>query len=1173
MKRALKISALVLAGFLLLAVALGFLLPYIVNLSAVKDRVAQRLSRTLKAEVSVGTLRFRVFLRPGLSAEEVRIRAPSYLLSVRSLRLYPEVIPLLHRKIVIRSFALESPHLTVILPESRGKRPLSVREIVRRLPVLPAMEVRVSGGRLRLLRGEVFLLELTDLSAEVATRPEQILVELKGTPSFARSLRLKGRLNLKEASAEGLLELSRVDLAALRLLKDYLPLPVRKTDFSLSLAYTYEDGSLVAGFKGSAPCVLFEKEPDLLFSCAAFEGQFSVSKAGFEVLFRNLDFKEPELRGELTLRKQSGAYELAARLSSLDFTAVRERLLRIFPKNKGLAHLFSTVRGGVFSDLEFRSRAPELSGLFRPENFILSARVREGAVRLSRPALDLSGVSGTLSLIMGDLTFKGSARLPELTVNKASVRVHLRDRKAPLRVAAGFSGESARLLSVARSVSPRVERALSFLAVRGPVSGSLEVSGSREKPRVRVRLRPERISLRMNALPWPLTVSGGTFSLRGKKLSLSGSRISGPPGSLRISLDLDFSRRPYRIRLSEARGRVILKPLLPLLFRSAEIKRLWESLRLSVKEVEIASLTYQGPLTGKALRAGVRFQGKVLAGSLFVKALGIPLQFRGLPLTYRPGHLGFGPGEFEVLGAGLVLSGTKDLRTGTLSLRGSGEVSRNLLVHLYERLHLPQRFLLTSPLRLKNLDLSLPGKGRLRLTLSLETSRGAALEATLERDENGFVVRDGRLLFREETLTFSFEKVPMEYRVNLKGELSPRVLTALFEENPGLRGYFRADFETDFNLSHPLLSRFRGRLEGEGLILPVRGSPRVERFRLRGAGRVFHFEELVARVGRSDFTATGRLEVAPGNFLIEGNLVSDFLDLPYLKQTLFLRKKKTSPRLRVAGHMTLRCHRLRLSENKFLEDFEGEIFLYAPGGRVVISRARFCGLPLEGDYRFGRRKQLNLNIYEPRGNFEVLWSCLSPGQKVFITGPFSLRTEIHLGGSRNLFEEGRGTFSLYSPSGEIRRFGLLAKILGFLSPIDLFKGQIPSMEKSGFPYQKLSVKGKLSGSRFHVESAHLDGPGLRLFASGDVFLPEGRLDLTVLASPFKTVDTLVSRIPVVGFVLTGKKKMLVSFPIGIRGTYKDPTILPLDPKAIGEGVFNIFRRVFELPAHVVIPKK
>ena len=1168
MKRLLKITALVLGSLVLLAVILGFLLPYLVNLSTVKDRVTRRLSRTLKAEVSVKTLRLRVFPRPGLSAEGVRIRGKIYLLTVDSLRLYPEVIPLLHRKVVIRDFSLQAPHLVLRLP--RRKRPFSLRKILEKLPPLPALEARLSRGEVRVFREETPLLAFSDLSAEVATRPHQILLEAGGKASFLQEFHLKGRLHLRKLAAEGLLRLQHVDLSRWPFWKGF-PLHPEKTDLSLDLAYTYEDSSLLVGFKGQAPCVRFRKAPELLFSCGVAEGELALRPGAWDLRVKNLVLREPELEGEIRLSRSSQAYVLSARLKKLNFTQMRGHLTRLFPENRGVKKFLGLVRGGVFSDLEFKSRSPKPSGLFRPENFILSARVKEGSAHLRRPALNLSGVTGTLTLVMGDLTFRGKARLPESAVSRAEVHVHLKDRTAPLSLRAEFSGEARELLATACSASRKVAHRLKGWSVRGPVSGTLLLSGTRARPRVELYLHPRRVELKSPLFPWSLTVSGGKFGLKGRRIYLAGAQVSGAPGNLRLTASLDFSRRPYRLQVREARGKLAFRVLRPLVVRYPSGKELLEKYRFSLQGLELVSLSYSGPLVGASFKKDLRVEARLDKGTFYLPSLALPLSFRNLPVSYRQETLSFGPGTIQALGSSLLLAGDKPLASPELSLEGSGTVSAGLMRHLYQRFGWPQRFYFKTPFRLKKLAFSRGGDGSWRLFLRGVSPDGAAVEAEVKKARGLLEIKGGKLNYRDKKLEFGLSRYPGEYDLALEGEISPEVLTAVFETNPGLKGYFKAHFQARIRPSRPLLSHFKGLLEGGDFILPVRGSPRILRFSVRGLGRVFRFDQLSVRIGDSDLLLSGRLEAAPKNFHFEGALRSRRLDIPALR-TLYAPRSSRKKRFLLTGHLALDCDRVVLSPGREVQGLKGDLFLYPGAGKVVFSRARFCGLPLSGDYSYGRQKSLHLSIFEPAGDFARLLPCLSRKKEVIISGPFAFKADLYLRGKKSLFEEGKGTLRLESPSGKINRFGLLAKIFGFLSPIDIFRGQIPSLEEKGFPYQDLLVTGQLYGSRLHLQAVRLEGPGLRLFASGDIFLPEGRLDLVVLASPFKTVDTLISHIPVVGFVLTGRDKMLVSVPIGVKGSYHHPTILPLDPKAIGEGVFGLFKRVFQLPGRILVPK-
>jgi hypothetical protein len=59
---------------------------------------------------------------------------------------------------------------------------------------------------------------------------------------------------------------------------------------------------------------------------------------------------------------------------------------------------------------------------------------------------------------------------------------------------------------------------------------------------------------------------------------------------------------------------------------------------------------------------------------------------------------------------------------------------------------------------------------------------------------------------------------------------------------------------------------------------------------------------------------------------------------------------------------------------------------------------------------------------------------------------------------------------------------------------------------------------------------------------------------------------VVSHIPIVGWILVGKNKSLVTAYFEAKGKFEDPQVKAIPVKSMAKGVFNIFKRVFELPA-------
>ena len=76
------------------------------------------------------------------------------------------------------------------------------------------------------------------------------------------------------------------------------------------------------------------------------------------------------------------------------------------------------------------------------------------------------------------------------------------------------------------------------------------------------------------------------------------------------------------------------------------------------------------------------------------------------------------------------------------------------------------------------------------------------------------------------------------------------------------------------------------------------------------------------------------------------------------------------------------------------------------------------------------------------------------------------------------------------------------------------------------------------------------------------------IDLTMILAPLKTVDHIISHIPIVGYILGSD---FISIPVRVRGDLKDPEIIPLSPSAIGEGLLGVMKRTLTVPFKVIQP--
>jgi hypothetical protein len=114
----------------------------------------------------------------------------------------------------------------------------------------------------------------------------------------------------------------------------------------------------------------------------------------------------------------------------------------------------------------------------------------------------------------------------------------------------------------------------------------------------------------------------------------------------------------------------------------------------------------------------------------------------------------------------------------------------------------------------------------------------------------------------------------------------------------------------------------------------------------------------------------------------------------------------------------------------------------------------------------------------------------------------------------------------------------------------------------------MTARAEIKGGKLLMQECSIDGVSMGIACEGKIDFAEKKINLTVLVAPFKTVDRIVDIIPLVGHVLGGH---LISIPFQAKGDLKDPTVLPLPPKAVGSGVLGILERTLKLPITIIQP--
>ncbi len=240
----------------------------------------------------------------------------------------------------------------------------------------------------------------------------------------------------------------------------------------------------------------------------------------------------------------------------------------------------------------------------------------------------------------------------------------------------------------------------------------------------------------------------------------------------------------------------------------------------------------------------------------------------------------------------------------------------------------------------------------------------------------------------------------------------------------------------------------------------------------------------------------------------------------------------------------------------YLQGLDASVF----GGRLT-AKGRVAST---GEY--GSRYDLGFTL--ERVNAERLFYALDISREV--TGSLNMQGDITARGESlaDIKKTALGNIRLRLEEGMLRKFSVLSKMFSILNVSQLLKFQLPDMVSDGMPYNEIKGSFSVSDGVIATQDLFIASDAINISVVGKSDIVKEDLDFTVGVQPLQTVDKVVNRIPVVGWLLTGKDKDFLTLFFEAKGKWSDPQVAPIPAKSVGKGVFNVFRRVFELPVRL-----
>jgi uncharacterized protein YhdP len=188
-----------------------------------------------------------------------------------------------------------------------------------------------------------------------------------------------------------------------------------------------------------------------------------------------------------------------------------------------------------------------------------------------------------------------------------------------------------------------------------------------------------------------------------------------------------------------------------------------------------------------------------------------------------------------------------------------------------------------------------------------------------------------------------------------------------------------------------------------------------------------------------------------------------------------------------------------------------------------------------------------------------------------VTGTLSLTGDISAAGSsaEELKKTAAGTFQVRAEQGVLKKYSVLSKIFSLLNVSQLAKLRLPDMAKEGMPYKTITCSMSLADGVVSSEDFFIKSDAMEISGVGTVDVLKKEIDCTVGVHPLQTVDLIVSKIPVAGWILTDERGKLITVHFKVDGTWDNPNVKAITARSIGKGILDIFRRIFQLPGKLI----
>ncbi len=172
--------------------------------------------------------------------------------------------------------------------------------------------------------------------------------------------------------------------------------------------------------------------------------------------------------------------------------------------------------------------------------------------------------------------------------------------------------------------------------------------------------------------------------------------------------------------------------------------------------------------------------------------------------------------------------------------------------------------------------------------------------------------------------------------------------------------------------------------------------------------------------------------------------------------------------------------------------------------------------------------------------------------------------------------DGTGRFSglsgharLIVEKGWIRQTDPILEALSLISLERIFKQGATAVQDGRLSFDLIDGEFEIEKGKILVQNLIFQSPAINASAAGTIDLNRDQIQLKIGLQPLGTVDSLVSGIPLIGNILTGKEKSVIAYSLEITGSLSDPQVRSVPFKNIGKSALGYVERMVFTPERIL----